>query len=110
MMEVVGQVEADPDQLAFGSVVAVAKVLRCIDMEPSPRSPHYLWWAGPLAWELDEVFALPYPIRAKGKQGLWSLDERQTGCVRLQWKAAHRPADLTEEETERLGLMDPATH
>jgi len=109
IMELAEQLEAPPGSLEFGAVVAIAKVVRVIEEEPFVQSPHYLWWNGPLAWELDDVFALTTPIRAKGKQGLWKLDAPSTALVRAQWKV-HHGKQLTYAEQERLALMDPATH
>ena len=102
-------VGAPPGSLVFGAVVAVARVIGFIDTVPDPvLSPHWAWWVGPLAWELDNVTAMPTPIKATGKQGLWQLDSATTQLVRLQWRAAH--GKLTEDEAERMALQDPATH
>jgi len=109
MMELAEQMDASHEDLEFGGVIAIAKVVRVVEEEPPVQSPHYLWWNGPLAWELDEVFALATAVPAKGKQGLWNLDAAAAGLVRLQWKQ-HHGKKLNYAEEERLALMDPGTH
>lgn len=96
------------DELVFGAVVGIARVVRVIHAEPRPQSPHFLWWVGPLAWELDNVFALPTPLRCKGQPKLWELPSDLHQAVRRQWQEARD--DLNYEREERLALQDPNTH
>lgn len=75
--------------LVFGAIVAVARVVRVLDKAPGMDSPHFEWWVGPFAWELDKVWALPTVIPARGKQGLWPLGSAERDYVRRQYKEAH---------------------
>lgn len=97
------------DKLVYGAVVGVARVVRVLHSEPHPASPHFLWWVGPIGWELDNVFALDTPLPCRGQRKLWPLPESLRANVRAQWKARGGKT-LTYAEEERLALQDPTCH
>jgi activating signal cointegrator 1 len=83
----------DEDALVYGAIVAVADVVDCIDiatlLHPQYRiprgpnckefarmSPEYAAFAGgPVCWVLANVRPIKEPIKYRGAQGLFDLDE-----------------------------------
>jgi hypothetical protein len=70
-------------EMAFGAVVATAKLLNCVTLESImlgryddiyPWAKDHMHAEGPWCWILGEVVALPEPIPARGAQGLWDFD------------------------------------
>ncbi len=77
----------DPAGMAFGAVVATARLADCLHIERIERgeySGRYPWLAdhrhtsGPWCWLLDGVQPLAEPVPARGAQGLWNLPWPQT--------------------------------
>jgi hypothetical protein len=81
-------VDIASEDLPLGVAVAVCRVHRCHRMVDSPgKFPGYInidsvselekalgdWQPGRYAWELRDVVAIPKPIPAVGKQGLWNF-------------------------------------
>lgn len=86
----------------LGCVVAVANVVGCRVMPSRPRfDSHDGAWLfegglriphaervlgdltpGRFAWALEDVRALPAPVPVRGRQGLWTLDEKTARAVR----------------------------
>lgn len=81
------------DGFVFGAIVAVARVVRVLDKAPGMDSPHFEWWVGPFAWELDSVVALPTFVPARGQQGLWPLSPDELAEVKAQYRAAQAEVD-----------------
>jgi hypothetical protein len=92
-----------PDgDLAFGAIVATAMLVACL-----PKFNRHPWRErgglfdhehaqGPWCWVLEEVRALPEPIPAKGRQGLWIPEP----ALLAQIRAAG--GDLTERRRRLL--------
>jgi hypothetical protein len=66
--------EAERPDMAFGAVVAVARLVDCVRVEdlPEPLRSHHEA-NGPWCWVLEDVERLPAPIPCRGAQGLWEL-------------------------------------
>lgn len=86
------------DALPYGCIVATARLVDCHEMLDDEsgkmlniylQRPNYFkeyiqaierhfgdWRPGRFAWELADVKALPRPIPAKGRQGLWEWEGR----------------------------------
>lgn len=73
----------DSPPMVFGAVVAVARLrgfartaeeIRRHGVDVDGRA----WWSGPghVAWILDDIRVLDRPIQCRGRQGLWTLDEK----------------------------------
>lgn len=66
----------------YGAVLAVATYAGWVSEpltvggEPDP------WFAGPYAWVLDDVVALPEPVPCRGDRGLWPLPPDVLAAVR----------------------------
>lgn len=77
-----------PDRLPRGAVVAVADLVECWRIRngvmvgcagesPLPAETEQIfgdWSQGRFAWQFDRVYALPEPLPARGKQGIWTID------------------------------------
>ena len=85
----------DPEDLeaypamAFGAVVAVARVVACLkydDVAPWPNRWRHLRQhehaGGPWCWVLEDVRRLPVPLPCRGAQGLWELPEAVDAVAR----------------------------
>jgi hypothetical protein len=78
-----------------GCIMGVARVTGYVDKhgfdQDGELAEHVLkspWWSGPFAWILDDVVPFLAPVKAKGKQGLWPVDDATKALVR----EAHRQA------------------
>ena len=67
----------EADDLVFGAVVAVGKLIACVDLADDLPEP--LAWirvhahsCGPVCWAFSHVWPLETPAPASGAQGLWS--------------------------------------
>ena len=80
------------DRMAFGAIVAIARLVDCVNIERLDRAhpkhvrDTYPWLAdhehaeGPWCWILDEVTPIgPWPWR--GAQGLFNIDEKELDRV-----------------------------
>jgi len=69
----------ESDQLIFGAVVGIVRVVACWKIEEIERfvGGPFLWvkhhqhTQGPFCWVFDRVRALKYPQPCKGAMGLW---------------------------------------
>ncbi len=62
----------EPRGMAFGAVVAIARLADCVKVEDLPAPLCYHEHAhGPWCWVLEDVTRFPEPIPARGAQGLW---------------------------------------
>ncbi|MFB6351251.1 MAG: hypothetical protein ABEN55_00060 [Bradymonadaceae bacterium] len=67
-----------------GCIIGIARVRgrwRADDPNAAEEEPffgpvQYAWWAGPVGWLLWDVVALTEPVPARGKPGLWPVDEQ----------------------------------
>lgn len=75
------ELHLDFGAVQYGGVVATARVADVLEREPPIASPHYLWWAGPLAWVLDDVRTIEL-VPCKGAQGIWRLPSAAEAQVR----------------------------
>lgn len=107
--DICAELGAEESKLVFGAIVAVARVTGSRQSAPDFGDPQLEWWAGPVAWALDDVVALPSPVPCKGAQLLWTVAADDLALVRLQWKLA-RGRELSYEDEERLALADPRTN
>jgi hypothetical protein len=69
--------------MAFGAVVAVARLAACVRVENLTAAP----WAGhehafgPWCWCLADVRVLREPVDCRGAQGLWTLEAADAARV-----------------------------
>lgn len=63
------------DDLAFGAMVGMARIVGLRDTIPPADSPARPWWLGPLAWELADPIMLPRPVPVRGFPKLWVIPE-----------------------------------
>ena len=72
-------------ELPRGRIVAVAILAGWIDGQGQVKEHDQLqWWAGPIAWVLRGVIALPEPVACRGSQGWWVVPADAAGAVRAQ--------------------------
>lgn len=69
-----------------GVIVGVARVTGYVEESDSP------WFSGPFGWTLDDVVPFLAPVKAKGMQGLWLVDEETKARVRAAHVAALKAA------------------
>ena len=74
-------VDDDPQNMAFGAIVAQATLVACVTRLEIAQGKHdkaYPWLRdhlhveGPWCWVLEDVIALPEPVPTTGFQGLWN--------------------------------------
>jgi hypothetical protein len=75
--------------LQRSSVVAVVDVLDCVEITPElelgdQERAFGIYAPGRFAWKLGNVRRLDRPVLARGRQGLWTLDEAVERAVREQ--------------------------
>lgn len=83
----------------FGCIVAVATVVGWateqdrragvgsyvgVQFHPHPLGARSPWFTGPFGWLLHDVQALPDPVPARGKQGIWTLGADVEAAVLAQ--------------------------
>lgn len=78
-------------ELPLGAVVATARLIDCVRMTPGmiaavePNEMHFGYFApGRWGWLLADVRALPDPIPAKGRLGLWTPSPELAASVAAQ--------------------------
>jgi hypothetical protein len=80
------------DRLPRGCILALCRLTACEPVStppPYPESAYGEYTPGRFAWRLDDIWALPEPLPARGSQGLWSvaipdelIEERATALLR----------------------------
>lgn len=91
-----GLLQAEP-VLTYGAIVAVTTVVGWISADGAVGvpvdSPHIgdnhrkwrsPWFTGPIGWLIHDVRALPAPVPARGKQGIWAVDADAEAAVLAQ--------------------------
>lgn len=77
-------IEVPPrDQLAFGAILCVARLVGYVHEDDAIQGPDHAdpWFSGPFGWKLTDVRALETPIPRKGSLGLWSLSDAEIKAV-----------------------------
>ncbi len=111
-------IESPPvHRLPYGSIVAVA---RCVGVFVEEPEEHELarWYRGPYGWVFEEAVPVLPPIPCRGAKEVWRVPERLMPSLRTHYangkqhlrREAERRRQITEEQEERLALMDPETH
>jgi hypothetical protein len=88
--------EDDVSMMAFGAIVAVARIVACLP-KPDRVIPSWGRWThlidhehanGPWCWVLENVRRLNTPIACRGAQGLWTVptdvEQQVTDALRRQ--------------------------
>lgn len=107
-----GAPSIDVADLAFGAVVAVARVSACLILShlaaavalyelKHDRAHPYEWVrhdphaSGPWCWVLEDVLALPEPLPYRGRQGLFDLDAETSQRIAAAMAAARYGPEVT---------------
>jgi hypothetical protein len=88
----------EPENWAFGKIVAVAELSDCVPVEelsPDPVERAFGdYTPGRFGWRLASIVRLHVPVPARGLQGLWPIDS-ETMNVLEQALAALRRLDAS---------------
>lgn len=68
-------------ELAFGAVVATAKLRSFVAVPDKLEEAQRAWFSGPWGWVLEDVRRLSIPFPVKGALGLWHLSADATAEV-----------------------------
>lgn len=82
----------------WGAIVAVATVPGFYrDIAPVARPPKNsldaFYFFGPVGWRLEDVFVLPEPVPARGRQSVWPLLPETRALVHRQLRATAQPGN-----------------
>jgi hypothetical protein len=65
----------------YGAIVAVAQVVRFVELPIQLPADQHRWWTGPVGWLLRDVVPIE-PVDCSGKEGLWRLGPELLELVR----------------------------
>ena len=74
-----------PDDIPTGAIVAVAFLTGSTEVGPPAHSPQFKWWAGPVAWQLEDLVELPALVPWRGVRGFEQLPPDVMEEVVMQW-------------------------
>jgi hypothetical protein len=107
------------DDLAFGAIVAVARLSRCLHFDDTgeadcrlPDGTHmrdHEHTHGPYCWLFDAILPLAKPFPIRGQQGIWTAPVKVLRFSRSGHNVTKRKPDWSANDSFRMVAKDGCT-